>query len=76
MNSIATLVLAPTFAWWRIKPGDRQPATTRKLALGLLLGGASNGGDGFAARGRRAGELLRGDSRGDVFVAGGAFGGD
>nr|WP_199786333.1 MULTISPECIES: peptide MFS transporter [Actinomycetes] len=41
LNPIATLVLAPTFAWWWIKLGDRQPATPRKFALGLLLGGAS-----------------------------------
>ncbi|MER6871560.1 oligopeptide:H+ symporter, partial [Amycolatopsis sp. NPDC000673] len=41
LNPIATLVLAPTFAWLWIKLGDRQPATPRKFALGLLLGGAS-----------------------------------
>ncbi|MGV9296663.1 peptide MFS transporter [Amycolatopsis sp. NPDC003676] len=41
LNPVATLVLAPTFAWLWIKLGDRQPATPRKFALGLLLGGAS-----------------------------------
>ncbi|RKT89014.1 proton-dependent oligopeptide transporter, POT family [Saccharopolyspora antimicrobica] len=41
LNPIATLVLAPTFAWLWIRMGDRQPATPRKFAIGLLLGGAS-----------------------------------
>ncbi|MFJ5898312.1 peptide MFS transporter [Streptomyces sp. NPDC093064] len=41
LNPIATLVLAPTFAWLWIRLGDRQPATPRKFATGLLLGGAS-----------------------------------
>ncbi|MGW5644813.1 peptide MFS transporter [Saccharopolyspora sp. NPDC003752] len=41
LNPIATLVLAPTFAWLWIKLGDRQPTTPRKFATGLLLGGAS-----------------------------------
>ncbi|MER5390552.1 peptide MFS transporter [Saccharopolyspora sp. NPDC002686] len=41
LNPIATLLLAPTFAWLWIKLGDRQPATPRKFATGLLLGGAS-----------------------------------
>ncbi|MER7082574.1 proton-dependent oligopeptide transporter, POT family [Saccharopolyspora kobensis] len=41
LNPIATLVLAPTFAWLWIRLGDRQPATPRKFAIGLLLGGAS-----------------------------------
>ncbi|GAA3475689.1 oligopeptide:H+ symporter [Streptomyces yanii] len=41
LNPVATLILAPTFAWLWIKLGDRQPATPRKFAAGLLLGGAS-----------------------------------
>ncbi|TDD55089.1 peptide MFS transporter [Saccharopolyspora elongata] len=41
LNPIATLVLAPTFAWLWIRLGDRQPTTPRKFATGLLLGGAS-----------------------------------
>ncbi|MFE7394339.1 peptide MFS transporter [Streptomyces sp. NPDC057582] len=41
LNPVATLILAPTFAWLWIKLGDRQPATPRKFATGLLLGGAS-----------------------------------
>ncbi|MER7012267.1 peptide MFS transporter [Saccharopolyspora sp. NPDC000359] len=41
LNPIATLLLAPTFAWLWLKLGDRQPATPRKFAIGLLLGGAS-----------------------------------
>ncbi|WP_328634158.1 peptide MFS transporter [Streptomyces sp. NBC_00356] len=41
LNPIATLVLAPLFAWLWIKWGDRQPSTPRKFGTGLLLGGAS-----------------------------------
>lgn len=41
LNPIATLVLAPVFAWLWIRLGDRQPTTPRKFATGLLLGGAS-----------------------------------
>ncbi|RVU23694.1 peptide MFS transporter [Streptomyces antnestii] len=41
LNPVATLLLAPAFAWLWIKLGDRQPATPRKFAVGLLLGGAS-----------------------------------
>ncbi|MFI8993684.1 peptide MFS transporter [Streptomyces sp. NPDC053542] len=41
LNPIATLLLAPTFAWLWIRLGDRQPTTPRKFGTGLLLGGAS-----------------------------------
>ncbi|GGI91852.1 MFS transporter [Saccharopolyspora subtropica] len=41
LNPIATLILAPTFAWLWTRLGDRQPTTPRKFATGLLLGGAS-----------------------------------
>ncbi|GAA0528627.1 peptide MFS transporter [Saccharopolyspora thermophila] len=41
LNPIATLILAPIFAWLWTRLGDRQPTTPRKFATGLLLGGAS-----------------------------------
>ncbi|MGP4016984.1 peptide MFS transporter [Saccharopolyspora sp. 5N708] len=41
LNPIATLILAPTFAWLWIRLGDRQPTTPRKFSAGLALGGAS-----------------------------------
>ncbi|MFH8985456.1 peptide MFS transporter [Streptomyces varsoviensis] len=41
LNPVATLVLAPVFAWLWLALGNRQPATPRKFATGLLLGGAS-----------------------------------
>lgn len=41
LNPVATLVLAPVFAWLWMRLGDRQPTTPRKFATGLLLGGAS-----------------------------------
>jgi POT family proton-dependent oligopeptide transporter len=41
LNPIATIILAPTFAYLWFRLGDRQPPTPIKFAIGLFLGGAS-----------------------------------
>ncbi|WP_193096716.1 peptide MFS transporter [Brevibacterium sp. FME17] len=41
LNPIATIILAPTFAYLWFRLGDRQPSTPIKFSLGLFLGGAS-----------------------------------
>jgi POT family proton-dependent oligopeptide transporter len=41
LNPIATIILAPTFAYLWYRLGSRQPSTPTKFAFGLILGGAS-----------------------------------
>ena len=40
LNSLFIIALAPVFAWWWIRLGDRAPSTPVKFSLGLMLVGA------------------------------------
>lgn len=41
LNPLFIILLAPVFAWFWVKLGDRQPTIPRKFALGLLFAGLS-----------------------------------
>ncbi len=41
LNPLFIIVLAPVFAWFWIKLGDRQPSIPKKFSLGLLFAGLS-----------------------------------
>ena len=41
VNSFFVIVLAPVFAWWWVRLGDRQPSSPTKFVLGLVFLGVS-----------------------------------
>lgn len=41
LNPLFIILLAPVFAWFWVKLGDRQPTIPKKFALGLLFAGLS-----------------------------------
>ncbi|MEH7235698.1 peptide MFS transporter [Bacillus sp. JJ1562] len=41
LNPLFIIILAPVFAWFWVKLGERQPSVPKKFALGLLFAGLS-----------------------------------
>ncbi|WP_138494068.1 peptide MFS transporter [Paenibacillus pinistramenti] len=41
LNPLFIIILAPVFAWFWVKLGDRQPSIPKKFSLGLLFAGLS-----------------------------------